>query len=501
VQTIYSARRISKRFGVVQALCDVDLDVAQGSVVGLVGANGAGKSTLLKIIAGALPPDSGELTLDGKPLAMKSVRDAAQAGIAIVSQELSLFPALSVEENLLLAQGAGAWTSRRSFARGAREILAKLGVNVALNASLHRLSLADRQLVEISRALLQNPCVLILDEPTSSLHVAEVDRLHEVIRGLRESGIGIIYVSHFLEELLGISDSLVILRNGKHVPEKIAPAADRLKDVIAAMLGDASKSAVEGAQKSSNQSDARAPIAPIEIGPLRIAGLTGRKRLVIEKLEIYPGAIVGVAGLTGAGVDELFAVLFGLERPVSGHITLPTGAPLPSNPAGAVKAGIAYSPADRKQYALMLRQSIAENVVSVRALTLGRDGIVLRKGLLVEQQRRVADSSVLSAARCCSRSATYRAVTSKRSCSPNGWRLRRHCSSSMIRRAALTFQRNKRCIELCVSLHNRGGWFFFHQAILVRLHRSRIAPSCSSTACWRASSTAMSLPSTSWWPP
>jgi ABC-type sugar transport system ATPase subunit len=221
VQTIYSARRISKRFGVVQALCDVDLDVAQGSVVGLVGANGAGKSTLLKIIAGASPPDSGELTLDGKPLAMKSVRDAAQAGIAIVSQELSLFPALSVEENLLLAQGAGAWTSRRSFARGAREILAKLGVSVALNASLHRLSLADRQLVEISRALLQNPCVLILDEPTSSLHVAEVDRLHEVIRGLRESGIGIIYVSHFLEELLGISDSLVILRNASTCPKKL----------------------------------------------------------------------------------------------------------------------------------------------------------------------------------------------------------------------------------------------------------------------------------------
>jgi ABC-type sugar transport system ATPase subunit len=401
VRTIYSARRISKRFGVVQALCDVDLDVAQGSVVGLVGANGAGKSTLLKIIAGALPPDSGELTLDGKPLAMKSVRDAAQAGIAIVSQELSLFPALSVEENLLLAQGAGAWTSRRSFARGAREILAKLGVNVALNASLHRLSLADRQLVEISRALLQNPRVLILDEPTSSLHAAEVDRLHEVIRGLRESGIGIIYVSHFLEELLGISDSLVILRNGKHLPENIAPAADRLKDVIAAMLGDASKAVVERAQKSSNQSDARAPIAPIEIGPLRIAGLTGRKRLVIEKLEIYPGAIVGVAGLKGAGVDELFEMLFGLERPVSGHITLPTGALVPSNPAGAVKAGIAYSPADRKQYGLMLRQSIAENVASVRALTLGRDGFVLRKGPLTEaaavrcQQLGVVCGSVL----------------------------------------------------------------------------------------------------------
>ena len=133
---IYSARGISKRFGVVQALCDVDLDVPAGSVVGLVGANGAGKSTLLKIIAGALPPDSGELTLSGKPLAMKSITDAARAGIAIVSQELSLFPALSVEENLALAPGEKAWTFRSSFARRAGEVLAELGVDVALNAPL-----------------------------------------------------------------------------------------------------------------------------------------------------------------------------------------------------------------------------------------------------------------------------------------------------------------------------------------------------------------------------
>ena len=398
---IYSARGISKRFGVVQALCDVDLDVAQGNVIGLVGANGAGKSTLLKVIAGALPPDSGELKLDGKPLTPRSIRDAAQAGIAIVSQELSLFPALSVEENLLLAPGSGAWKSRRSFARRARGVLATLGVNVALTAPLHRLSLADRQLIEISRALLQNPRVLILDEPTSSLHAAEVDRLHEVIRGLRDSGIGIIYVSHFLEELLDISDSLVILRNGKRVPEHIAPVADRLNDVIAAMLGETPESIAERAQKSDDEKNAAALIAPIEVGPLSIVGLKGPKRLVIDKLEIHPGAVVGVAGLIGAGVEELFAVLFGLVKPVSGRITLPTGAPLPANPAGAVKAGIAYSPADRKQYGLMLRQSIAENVVSVRALTLGRDGFVLRKGRLTDaaadrcRQLGVVCSSVL----------------------------------------------------------------------------------------------------------
>jgi ABC-type sugar transport system ATPase subunit len=379
VSIIYSARGMSKRFGVVQALSGVDVDVVQGKVVGLVGANGAGKSTLLKIVAGALPPDSGELRLDGKPLVLTSITHAARAGIAIVSQELSLFPALSVEENLLLAPGGRDWKSRRAFAGRAREIFAKLGVNVALSAPLHRLALADRQLIEIARALLQNPRVLILDEPTSSLHAAEVDRLHEVIRSLRDSGIGVIYVSHFLEELLDISNSLVILRNGKVVPEHIAPVVGRLNDVIAAMLGERPKSAAERSQESVGEIDPGGPIAPIEVGPLHVLGLRGPGRLVVDNLEISPGEIVGVAGLVGAGVEELFAVLFGLAKPISGKVTLPTGAPLPFDTAKAVKAGIAYSPADRKQHGLMLRQSIAENVVSVRALTLGRDGFILRR--------------------------------------------------------------------------------------------------------------------------
>jgi ABC-type sugar transport system ATPase subunit len=286
VCVIYSVRGISKRFGVVQALSGVDLDVVQGQVVGLVGANGAGKSTLLKIIAGALPPDSGELRLDGEPLVMTSITHAARAGIAIVSQELSLFPALSVEENLLLAPGGRDWKSRRAFARRAREIFARLGVNVALSAPLHRLALADRQLIEIARALLQNPRVLILDEPTSSLHAAEVDRLHDVIRSLCDSGIGVTYVSHFLEELLDISDSLVILRNGKVVPEHIAPVADRLNDVIAAMLGETPKSAARRSEKSADEFDFDGPIAPIKVGPLRIVGLRGHGRLVIDNLEV-----------------------------------------------------------------------------------------------------------------------------------------------------------------------------------------------------------------------
>jgi ABC-type sugar transport system ATPase subunit len=378
VSVIYAARNVTKRFGAVYALNEVDFDVVEGKINGLVGANGAGKSTLLKIIAGALAPDRGELRIDGKPLALSSIEHAARAGIAIVSQELSLFPALNVEENLLLAPGVSAWSARRAFARSAGEVLEKLGVSVALKTPLQRLSLADRQLVEIARALLQKPRVLILDEPTSSLHAAEVERLHEIIRGLRDSGIGIVYVSHFLEELLEISDNLVILRNGRRVAEEIAPNIGNLKAVVATMLGDGPEAAADRTRRRADAAWDGDSIPRIEAGALRIAGLRGPSDLVIDDLEVQPGAVVGVAGLAGAGVEELFAVLFGLAKPKAGTVALPSGLPLPANTATAVRAGIAYTPADRKQFGLMLRQSIAENVVSVRSLTLKRDGFVLR---------------------------------------------------------------------------------------------------------------------------
>jgi ribose transport system ATP-binding protein len=375
---IYSAKNVSKRFGAMLALDNVDFDVIGGKVNGLVGANGAGKSTLLKIIAGAMSPDSGELLLDGRPLTMNSINDAARAGIAIVSQELSLFPALSVEENLLLAPGGRSWKARRAFGREAYGVFEKLGVSANLKTSLHRLPLADRQLVEIARALLQKPRVLILDEPTSSLHVAEVERLHGIIRNLRDSGMGIVYVSHFLEELLEISDNLVILRNGRRVPAQIEPAVDQLRPVVTAILGETPESIAERAQRADTLGAAAETLPRIDVGALRIVGLKGPTDLVIDRLEVAPGAVVGVAGLAGSGIEELFAVLFGLAKPKAGEVTLPTGAKLPGSTAGAVKAGIAYTPADRKQFGLMLRQSVAENVVSVRTLTLGRDGFVMR---------------------------------------------------------------------------------------------------------------------------
>ncbi len=308
MSVIYSASGINKRFGAVRALRDVHFNVVEGKVNGLVGANGAGKSTLLKIIAGAQAPDAGELTLDGRRLAMTSTTDAARAGIAMVSQELSLFPALSVEENLLLAPGGGSWNARRAFGRRARDILGKLGVAVSLKTPLHRVALADRQLVEIARTLLQNPRVLILDEPTSSLHAAEVERLHDIIRGLRDTGIGIVYVSHFLEELLEISDNLVILRNGRRVTEEIAPSVDNLKAVRRRHAGRNAGLRNGAGAARADADDGDKGIPRVEAGPLRISGLRGPTDLVIDDLQIEPGAVVGVAGLAGAGVEELFAV-------------------------------------------------------------------------------------------------------------------------------------------------------------------------------------------------
>ena len=341
MSVIYSAKGISKRFGAVQALDNVDFDVIEGKVNGLVGANGAGKSTLLKIIAGAMPPDAGELRLDGKPLTLSSIDNAARAGIAIVSQELSLFPALTVEENLLLAPGARRFRARRAFGRRARRY-SIASASSALQCAALRFSLADRQLIEIARALLQKPRVLILDEPTSSLHVAEVERLHDIIRSLRNSGIGIVYVSHFLEELLEISDNLVILRNGRRVTQEIAPSVEQLKAVVTAMLGESPESLAERAQRADDQG-ADAGIAPIKVGPLRIFGLRGPGDLRIDKLEVPPGELVGVAGLAGAGIEELFAVLFGTAKAKAGRSSCRPahgrrGAPrVPSKPASLTR--------------------------------------------------------------------------------------------------------------------------------------------------------------------
>jgi ABC-type sugar transport system ATPase subunit len=388
---IYSVQGIRKSFGPTVALDGVNFDVREGAIVGLVGTNGAGKSTLMRVIAGAVAPDAGGLFIDGRKISLGSTLDALNEGVAIVSQELSLFPSLTIEENLRFVQGKQKWRSKSAFRKSASETLKQLGAVFELTDRVARLGLADRQVIEIARALLQRPRVLILDEPTSALHAAEVGRLHTQLRRLRDSGVGIVYVSHFLEDLLDVCDEITVLRNGRCVECPDLTKADRLPRLVAAMLGDPpASSAVKTVDEAAAVSDQSTTTAP-----LMISGLKGPKRLDIEELSAKPGEIVGLAGLVGSGVEELFAVLFGLQSSRAGTVRLPSGRALPETPADAVRAGIAYVPPDRKTMGLMLRQTIGENVVSVRTLAQGRDGFVLdRVGLARAASKRCAELGV-----------------------------------------------------------------------------------------------------------
>lgn len=368
-EPVYTARNISKAFNGQPALRGVDIDIFSGQIAGLVGANGAGKSTLMKILSGALRADSGELRLDGKPLLMTSMLEAWQSGVGFVSQELNLFPPLSVAENLWLVPGRTGFIPSGDFLDAARAETERLGLDVSLSTPVAALSLADRQLVEIARALLQRPRVLILDEPTSALHASEVDRLHHVLRNLRDAGVAMVYISHFLEEVIEVADAVVVIRDGANVPLEAAADFPTVPEIVSAMLG---RPAGHGT---------------LEDAPTRRSAKTGGKTLVVEaletrsglnvdRLEAGEGEVLGLAGLAGAGPETLFQVLFGQVRPEAGRIELPSGRPPGSNRAGAVAAGVAYFPSDRKRLGLTLEQSICENVSAVRSLSLGRDGFV-----------------------------------------------------------------------------------------------------------------------------
>lgn len=351
-----SVRNLSKRFGGVQALADVSLDLWPGTVHAVLGENGAGKSTLVKILSGAIRPDAGVMLVGGVDVQMASPRDARRLGISVVYQELNLFPTMTVVDNIYAGtelHGPLGLMHRDDMVRALRTTMEAVGFHIPPDREVAQLSLAERQMVEILRAFHFQADMILLDEPNSALTDAETEALYAVVRRFRSRGQSFLLVSHRIDEVLGIADFVTILRDG-HVVTSLPAERLTVRDAVRLMVGWTGRAAPSRHERASSLGEIR-----LSIGGLRAGKLEG------FDLEVRKGEIVGVTGLEGSGVEDLFDALFGLRRHLGGTVML-DGVPYqPDRPGAAVRAGVASIPADRRRDALMMDRSVAENIVVV----------------------------------------------------------------------------------------------------------------------------------------
>ena len=357
------ARSLVKRYGGVVALDGMSLDVRPGTVHAVVGENGAGKSTLMKILAGVVRPDSGAIALDGQDVVIDSPLAARARGIGIVYQELSLFPHRSVLANLFVNREPSRYglVSTRRMEERSRDLLDQLGLHADVHAPVSRLSIGEQQLVELARVLLEEPRLLILDEPNSALNERETERLFAVLHGLRARGITMLYVSHRLEEVFAISDRVTITRNGRDVLTRDR-ARLSIAEVIEGMIGVQPEALFPPSLPRTAGAQARIEVTGLTGGELRDVSFSARS-----------GEVVGLAGLEGSGVSTLLELLFGTRRARSGRATFPDSRGLPRSPTEAARRGVCLVPADRRRNGLMLDKSILFNIshVVVGALRTG----------------------------------------------------------------------------------------------------------------------------------
>jgi ABC-type sugar transport system ATPase subunit len=357
----------------------------------LLGENGAGKSTLVKIVAGAIEPDSGELTLDGRPVQFATTAEAVRSGVAVVSQELNLFGDLDVLANLFTLREIkhGPFISRSAMAAKARPVLRDLGLDVSLRTLVAELPLAQRQLVEIAKALLTEPRVLILDEPTSALGQASTDMLFDTLRVLRDREVGVVFVSHILEDVMALCDEITVLRDG-NVELSAAPRAElTVPAIVDAMLGRRADAAAEASAPDARLQETISESVADEAGEgrleLRDAAVEGA--LEPLTLEVRPGEIVGLAGVAGAGHHAVLELISGLRRPDGGEVVLPDGRRVPFGLRRAVRAGVALVTGDRRRLGLMLDKPVWENAGLIRSVGIAADGPIVRAGALRARAR------------------------------------------------------------------------------------------------------------------
>lgn len=347
-------RNISKRFGGVRALDDVSLSLDPARIHCLAGENGSGKSTLIKIVSGVYQPDEGEILIDGKPVSRLDPAASIAHGVQVIYQDFSLFPTLSVVENLVLntflREGRTRIDWRRARRMG-REVLDRLDVTLDLDATVETLPAAGRQIVAIARAMLADARLIIMDEPTTTLTGREVERLFRIVRDLQADGIATLFVSHKMREMLEISENLTVFRNGRKVVE--GPIADfNERAITRAMTG-----------RDLHQSRFTAPHARGREPRLELRNVSVGDKARDINLSLMPGEIVGLSGLIGAGRKAIAQAVFGLRRDMTGEMRVDGRLVSPGSVPEAIDAGIAYVPEDRLSEGLFLTRSIRDNAI------------------------------------------------------------------------------------------------------------------------------------------
>ena len=361
---ILEACNVSKAFAGVKALADVSLVLRSGETHALMGENGAGKSTLMKILAGLCRADSGTILLGGQPVVFRSPQDAIRSGIAMIHQELMPIPDLTVAENILLgrepASRLGGWIDRRALCNEARRLLDLLEVDLPVHRTMRRLSVAQMQTVEIAKALGQNARIVIMDEPTAAISDREVEALCKVIATLKQRGVAVVYITHKMDEVFRIADTITVLRDGSRVETCPAGRLDR-QTLIALMVGRPLGTAISR------------PAAPGDETALSVHALGRNEAFHDVSFNLRRGEVLGITGLMGAGRTELVSAIFGLAPADRGEIRV-AGRPVRiRRPADALRCGIGMVTEDRKVFGLVHTMSVKHNMTlaSLAACCLG----------------------------------------------------------------------------------------------------------------------------------
>jgi rhamnose transport system ATP-binding protein len=356
----------TKSFGAVRAVTDGTIDLYPGEAHALVGENGAGKSTMVKILAGVYQPDSGELLVDGAMVGLHNPADAQNAGIAVIYQEPTLFPDLSVAENIFMGRQpllAGRRIDRRRMHADSAALFARLGVKLDPGRISRGLSIADQQIVEIAKALSLDARVIVMDEPTAALSATEVARLFDAVAALRSAGAAVLFISHRLEEVFEICQRVTVMRDGRHVltSELAGMTAD---DLVRAMVGRQVEERVAGERG-----------VPGEL-VLRVEHLTREGVFTDISLDVRAGEIVALSGLVGSGRSEVARGVFGIDRYDAGRVVMRGRELRRASPTAAMAAGIGFVPEDRRQQGLVMDMSVQQNVALASLGRLRKAGLV-----------------------------------------------------------------------------------------------------------------------------